>query len=326
MLNSGLSSSGVSSSGGSRGGVSSRNVQSSDNRKIQGLRGDQVHIDPVLEIVKAPGARGLRALGLRVSGFRALGFRAGRLCAGRLHACMAHSRGLRGRGHRALGHRALVQRDWPRRIQVFLRKILRHPRKQHNIFRKDALALPRLPRLPSSVRVLMGGLGLSPGISLVFSPSLSLVLCLGLSTCSTGKRQTDNRQERAQGNCGNFLAFNTANDGGFPVLFAARALHRRRRHGLRRHDVGAAEDVRGRESVHVCRDGGSGRAHRQRCQIERHLRSVVAPAKAIAQGGDTAVPELLQGTGDGHEGVEGRGGAVLELGGGRGGDVFGAVS
>ena len=86
--------------------MSSRNVRSFDNGKIQGLRGDQVHIEPVLEIVKAPGARGLRALGLRACGFRALGLRAGRLRAGRLRACMAHARGPRGRGHRAL-----VQRD-----------------------------------------------------------------------------------------------------------------------------------------------------------------------------------------------------------------------
>ena len=82
----------------------------------------------------------------------------------------------------------------------------------------------------------------------------------------------------------------------------------------------------GRGRVHVCRDGGGGRARQQRCSIERHLRSVVAPAEALTQDGDTAVPELLQGTGDGHESVEGCRGAVLELGGGRGGDVFGAVS
>ena len=73
----------------------------------------------------------------------------------------------------------------------------RHPRKQHNIFRKDALSLPQLPRLPSSVRVLAGGLGPSLGLSLVISLAISLVLSLGLSLCSTGKRQTDNRQERA---------------------------------------------------------------------------------------------------------------------------------
>lgn len=79
-------------------------------------------------------------------------------------------------------------------------------------------------------------------------------------------------------------------------------------------------------SVHVRRDGGGDRDRRQRCQIERHLCSVVAPAEALAQDGDTAVPELLQGTGDGHECVEGRGGAALELGGSRGGDVLGAVS
>lgn len=48
-------------------------------------------ISTALEIIKAPGARGLRA---------------GRICAGRLRTCMAHSRGLRGRGHCAL-----VQRD-----------------------------------------------------------------------------------------------------------------------------------------------------------------------------------------------------------------------
>ena len=106
MLNNGLSSSGVLSSGGLRDGVSSRNVQSSDNRKIQGLRDDQVHIDPTPEIVKTPGACGLWALGLRVRGLHALGLRAGRLCAGCLHACIAHARGLRGHGHRAL-----VQRD-----------------------------------------------------------------------------------------------------------------------------------------------------------------------------------------------------------------------
>lgn len=94
------------SNGGSRGGESSRNLQSSDNRKIQGLRDDQVHIDPTLEIVKTPGACGLWALGLRVRGLHALGLRAGRLCAGCLHACMVHARGLRGRGHHAL-----VQRD-----------------------------------------------------------------------------------------------------------------------------------------------------------------------------------------------------------------------
>jgi len=182
------------------------------------------------------------------------------------------------------------------------------------------------PRLPSSVRVLVGGLVLSLVLSLVLGLVLSLSLGLGLSIRSTGKRQTDNTQERAQGNCRNFPAFNTANDGSFPILFAAQALYQRRRHRLRRHDVGAAEDVRGRERVHVCRDGGGGRDRRQRCQIERHLRSVVAPVEASAQDGDTAVPELLQGTGDGHERVEGRGSAALELGGGRGGDVFGAVS
>jgi len=122
MLNSGLSSSGLLSSRGSRGGVSSLNVQSSDNRKIQGLRGGQIHIDPVLEIVKAPGARGIRALGLRARGLRALGlragrFRAGRLRACRLRACMAHARGLRG-----CGHRALVQRDWPAGFKLSSRK------------------------------------------------------------------------------------------------------------------------------------------------------------------------------------------------------------
>lgn len=51
--------------------------------------------------------------------------------------------------------------------------------------------------------------------------------------------------------------------------------------------VVAAEDVRGQERVHVCRDGGGGRARRQRCPIEHHLRSVVAPAEALAQDGDT---------------------------------------
>lgn len=69
--------------------------------------------------------------------------------------------------------------------------------------------------------------------------------------------------------------------------------------------VGAAEDVRGRERVHVCQDGGGGRDRRQRCQIECRLRSVVAPAEVPAQDGDTAVPKLLQGMGDGHERVEG---------------------
>lgn len=90
--------------------------------------------------------------------------------------------------------------------------------------------------------------------------------------------------------------------------------------------VVAAEDVRGQERVRVCRDGGGGRAHQQRCSIERHVRSVVAPAEALAQDGDTAVPELLQGTGDGHKSLEGRRGVVLKVGGRRGGNVFGAVS
>ena len=81
----------VLSSGRPRGGVS--NLQSSDNRKIQGRRDDQVHINPVLETVKAPRARRLRALGLRARGLRALGLRADGLRTARLRACMAHARG-----------------------------------------------------------------------------------------------------------------------------------------------------------------------------------------------------------------------------------------
>lgn len=75
----------------------------------------------------------------------------------------------------------------------------------------------------------MGGLVLSLVLSLALSLVLSLALSLGLSIRSTGNRQTDNRQERAQGNSRNFLAFDTANDSGFPILFAARALRQRRR-------------------------------------------------------------------------------------------------
>lgn len=92
---------------------------------------------------------------------------------------------------------------------------------------------PSFPGCPAASEswweALVSALSSALFLSLVLSLVSSLVLSLGLNICSTGKRQTDNRQERVQSNCGNFLAFDTANDGGFPVLFAARAFHRRRR-------------------------------------------------------------------------------------------------